>query len=81
MRRSVRWVSSPAPITLADGIPADSDTTLTMDILESVFEQHEWKVAGTTAMFREALISADILNRYGPPEIVSPEERDAPGWD
>jgi hypothetical protein len=42
-----------------------------IDIPESVIADYEWIEAGKP--YREFLIPADVVNRYGPPHVVEDE--------
>jgi hypothetical protein len=63
------WVSD---VPLDENSGACGDTLLALDMPASVFEEYEWveELKG----YRESLIPADILNKFGPPKVVTEEE-------
>src|SRR6266404_740488 len=70
------WVSN-VPLDINEG--ADGDYLLEVRIPARVFDKYEWVEAGKG--YRESLIPAVILNKYGLPAIVSEftrAERDTP---
>ena len=58
------WFSD-KPLDVNEG--ANGDVVLTIEMPEKVFMEHEWVEDGKG--YREALIPADVTNRYGPPII------------
>ena len=66
------WVSN-VPLDINEG--ADGDTLLSFELDESVFSEYEW--VEDEKPYRESLIPAEILNRYGIPKIVGEEKADA----
>jgi hypothetical protein len=42
---------------------------LEIDIPEELFERHEWKGEGKP--YREALVPASEVNKFGPPKVVA----------
>lgn len=63
------WLSN-IPLDINQG--AAGDTLLVINIPEEVVAEHEWIEEGKP--YREFLVPAEIVNRYGPPRIVSQEE-------
>jgi hypothetical protein len=53
---------------------AEGDDLLAVEIPEDVFADHEWMEEGMG--YREALIPAELVNRY-PVEVVGEDEEDA----
>ena len=62
------WLSD-RPLDINEG--AKGDTTLALDIPIHVFVEFEWMEEGKP--YRESLIPATIVNRYGPPEVYDPD--------
>ncbi len=58
------------PLDVNEG--ADGDGVLVLDIPEEVIAQYEWIEEGKR--YREFLVPAEIVNRYGPPRIYEEEE-------
>jgi len=65
------WLAS-MPLDENEG--AQGNELLAVEIPDEVFEEYEWVEEGKG--YREALIRAEIVNRY-PVEAVSEEEQDA----
>ncbi|MBN3949062.1 MAG: hypothetical protein HWQ38_22380 [Nostoc sp. NMS7] len=67
------WFSN-FPIDANEG--AFGDVVLSLDIPEEVFIQYEWVEESPEVenKYRESLIPASIVNKFGKPEIVSDEE-------
>jgi hypothetical protein len=62
------WVSD-RPLDINEG--ADGDTYLVLEIPESAVAEYEW--VEVKKPYREFLLPADMLNEYGPPQVVSDE--------
>lgn len=60
------WLSD---VPLDENQGASGDTVLTLHIPDEVFARYEWIEAGKP--YREALVPADIVNRYGPPGVFT----------
>lgn len=62
------WVSD---LPLDENAGADGDTLLALDIPEEEIAPYEWVQEGLdfTPRYREFLVPANVLNRYGPPGI------------
>ena len=63
------WVSD-RPLDASEG--AHGETLLSLDVPEDVLAEHEWFEEGRE--FREFLVPASILNRYGPPIVSHDDE-------
>lgn len=63
------WVSD-QPLDANEG--AFGDTVLAIDIPDALFAEYEW--IEEHKGYREALIPAEELNRYGPPTISDEDE-------
>ena len=63
------WLSK-TPLDVNEG--AAGDTLLVINIPEEVVAEYEWIEEGKP--YREFLLPAEIVNRHGPPRIVSQEE-------
>ena len=66
------WLSN---IPLDDSEGADGDQVLQIDLPDA--EAVSYEVVEEGKPYREFLIPADVLNRYGPPRLLSAEELDA----
>lgn len=64
------WLSD-IPLNCGDGIIGD--IVFKLDIPEEVFATHEW--VGEKKAYREALLPAEKINRYGPPVVTQSD------WD
>ena len=62
------WLSD-EPLDIGQG--ASGDTLLTLEIPESSLRKYEWVEDEKT--YREFLVPAEIVNRFGPPEICEDE--------
>ena len=65
------WVTADEPLDEQD-IPGPD--VLVLEIPAAVFEEYEWVEEGKG--YREALVPAEILNRFGPPTLA--EDYSAP---
>jgi hypothetical protein len=65
------WVSD-VPLDINDG--AAGDTLLSLDVPEHELDECEWIEEGKP--YREFLVPADVLNRYGPPVIEGEDALD-----
>lgn len=63
------WLSN-VPLDINEG--AVGDVVLTVEIPEEVVAEHEWVEDGKG--YREFLVPAEVVNRYGPPEVFEREE-------
>ena len=63
------WVSD-RPLDCYEG--AEGDVLLALDIPEDVFGEYEWGEEFKT--YRESLIPAATLNRFGPPVIATEDD-------
>ncbi len=63
------WLAD-RPLDVNEG--ADGDGILVLDIPEEVIAEYEWIEEGKR--YREFLVPAEIVNRYGPPRIYEEEE-------
>lgn len=62
------WLSD-CPLDINEG--ADGDTLLSIDIPDNVIADYEW--IEEEKPYREFLIPAEIVNRYGPPKVEDVE--------
>ena len=69
------WVSADYPLDENEG--AHGNTVLALNVPDDVFEKYEWIEEGKP--YREALIPAEVLNRFGQP-IPWTEDVDDPRW-
>lgn len=71
------WLSD-RPLSIFEG--AKGDDLLTLDIPEDVLAPYEWIEDGTA--YREFLLSAEVVNSYGPPELCDEDEFEgmSPSW-
>jgi hypothetical protein len=60
------WFSD-RPLDVNEG--AGGDTLLMVDLPDDVFAAHEWVEEGKP--FRESLIPAEVVNRYGPAQCCA----------
>jgi len=58
------WFSA-EPLDIDDGV--DGDVLLSIEIPENLFAEYEWVEEGKP--YRESLIPAEIVNKYGPPQV------------
>ena len=65
------WLSE-FPLDENEG--ADGDQLLQIEVPDTVALEYE--VAEDGKPYREFLIPADVLNQFGPPRLVSPEEEE-----
>ena len=63
------WLSD-CPLDVNEG--ADGDTYLILDIPEETVNPYEWIEEGKG--YREFLVPADVVNRFGPPKVLTDEE-------
>lgn len=63
------WVAN-TPVDINEG--AKGDVVLALEIPIEIFNQYEWVEDEKT--YRESLIPAEILNKYGLPKICTMEE-------
>lgn len=65
------WLSD---IALDSNEDAGGDTLLVIEIPEDVVAEYEW--VEEDKLYREFLVPAGVVNKYGPPRVVSPEEEE-----
>ena len=63
------WLSD-CPLDINEG--AKGDTLLVLVIPEEVIAPYEWIEEGKG--YREFLVPAEVVNRYGPPQVCEEEE-------
>lgn len=63
------WFSS-YPLGINEG--AGGDVVLMLEIPEKIFKEYEWVEDGKN--YRESLIPASIVNKYGPPVVVDEDD-------
>ena len=71
------WLSD-VPVDANDG--AAGDVVLTLSIPEAVLAEWEWVEEGVKR-YREFLVPAETVNRYGPPSVVEEQLPPPPGKD
>jgi hypothetical protein len=71
LEQSGVWVAD-RPLDANEG--ARGNRLLIIELPEDVFREHEYTEEGFP--YREAIIPAAVLNRYGPPRECTPEEEE-----
>ena len=69
------WVSD-VPLDVNEGV--DAAALFSIEIPAELFDSYEWAEEGKP--YRQALVPASDLNRYGPPSIVSDVELESMGF-
>lgn len=67
------WLSD-RPLTIFEG--AKGNHLLSLEIPDDLLDEYEWIEEEKT--YREFLVPADIVNRYGPPEMCDEDDYDWP---